>query len=181
PIPLLWRLRTSFNQKLVLTAIFTAAGFVVIVSIIRITVLSRIGKTDLTWNYINGGIWAAAEPSVAVICACLPSLRPLFSLLFSLTPDIPGRISKRFSLNTNISSSNRWIRRNKSNSNDEEVEDSRSRLDNFEARGKPLSHDVEVRGGDGVKREMEMGEGIRVKTEVTLVSSERLDYRDRLF
>ncbi|KAL9007618.1 MAG: hypothetical protein Q9173_007156, partial [Seirophora scorigena] len=26
PIPLLWRLRTSFNQKLVLTAIFTVAG-----------------------------------------------------------------------------------------------------------------------------------------------------------
>ncbi|KAL8928994.1 MAG: hypothetical protein Q9208_001437 [Pyrenodesmia sp. 3 TL-2023] len=177
PIPLLWRLRTSFNQKLVLTAIFTVAGFVVIISIIRIIVLSRIGTTDLTWNYINGGIWAATEPSVAVICACLPSLRPLFSL----TPRIPGRISKRFSVfnTTTTSASGRWIT---NSARDEEGEEF-SRLGEWEARDKPLGHDVKVRGGIGANKAMNVpSEGvIQVKTEVMLVSSERLDYRDRLF
>lgn len=123
---------------------------------------------------------------MAVICACLPSLRPLFSL----TPPIPIKISKRLSLfntntNTNTSTSGRWI--NSTRVEEVEEEDSRAPLDDFEERNKPLGHDVEVRGGEGVKREMEMGErgwtgeGIRVKTEVVLVSSERLDYRDRLF
>ncbi|KAL8644847.1 MAG: hypothetical protein Q9210_007041 [Variospora velana] len=174
PIPLLWRLRTSFNQKLVLTAIFTVAGFVVIVSIVRIIVLSRIGKKDITWNYINGALWAVAEPSVAVICACLPSLRPLFATTYNAMSRIPKRVSISHS-----SRSGRWIKGKlgKDNDNGEQF----SRLDEWEEQNKPMGHDVSVHGGE----EVEMGEvpreGIQVKTEVVLVSSERLDYEDRLF
>ena len=29
-------------------------------------------------NYVPIAIWSGAEPSIAVVCACLPSLRPLF-------------------------------------------------------------------------------------------------------
>ena len=52
---------------------------------------------------------------------------------------------------------------------------------------RPLGHDVAVRGGraDVAQDEEETVEtpekGIRVKTEVTLVTSDRLDYNDRLF
>ena len=51
---------------------------------------------------------------------------------------------------------------------------------------KPLGHDVNVHGGADVEVGEETkaapAEGeIRVKTEVVLVSSKRLDYRDRLF
>ncbi|KAL8904400.1 MAG: hypothetical protein Q9207_003296 [Kuettlingeria erythrocarpa] len=191
PIPLLWRLRTSFNQKLVLTAIFTVAGFVVIVSIIRLIVLSRISETDLTWNYINGGIWSATEPSVAVICACLPSLRPLFSSLLAtlsripsmprLNPRLPKRLSFTNTTTDSSTSGGRWIKTKSHGSTHDEEE--LSRLDVFQHGNKTLGHDVEVRGGDAVDEggRAWTGEGIRVKTEVLLVSTQRLDYRDRLF
>ncbi|KAL8812469.1 MAG: hypothetical protein Q9200_000998 [Gallowayella weberi] len=183
PIPLLWRLRTSFNQKLILRAIFTVAGFVVVVSIVRVVVLSRIGKTDITWNFVNGGIWAETEPSVAVICACLPSLRPLFTVAASLK-------SKISSQSTLSQKSSRWLMWGGSghSGSKESNSSSFSRMGEFaEELDMPLGHEVDVYGGrmegngDGTTS-MEIPErGIRVKTEVVLVSSARLDYRDRLF
>lgn len=78
------------------------------------------------------------------------------------------------------SASGKWIkgRGSKGNKNGEEF----SRLDEWVDQSRPMGHDVSVRGGGG---EVEMGEvpreGIQVKTEVVLVSSERLEYEDRLF
>lgn len=52
---------------------------------------------------------------------------------------------------------------------------------------RPLGHDVSVRGGtvnasQTDEEAMEMPQkGIAVKTEITLVTSDRLDYNDRLF
>lgn len=88
---------------------------------------------------------------------------------------IPRKLSTSHS-----SRSAKWIkgRGSKGNKNGEEF----SRLDEWEDRNRPMGHDVTVRGGGG---EVEMGEvpreGIQVKTEVVLVSSERLEYEDRLF
>lgn len=56
PIPLLWRLRTTASQKRVLTGIFICAGFVCVVSIIRLATLSHIGESDYTWDFINTAI-----------------------------------------------------------------------------------------------------------------------------
>ncbi|KAL8994842.1 MAG: hypothetical protein Q9188_006953 [Gyalolechia gomerana] len=179
PIPLLWRLGTSFNQKLVLTAIFTVAGFVVIVSIVRVVVLSRIEGKDLTWNYINGGIWAETEPSVAVICACLPSLRPLFAIT---SRSLAHRSPRKLSLSKNSSGSGKWLNGKGIKGGNNEHDDF-SRLQETEESG-GLGNDVAVIGGVEGKG-IEMGDvparGIKVETEVVLISSERLDYKDRLF
>ena len=67
PIPLLWRLRTTRKQQIILTALFTLAGLyihlnkqdrheqsadfgssVVLVSIIWVVVVSRLEQTDVT-------------------------------------------------------------------------------------------------------------------------------------
>ncbi|KAI4277218.1 MAG: hypothetical protein LQ337_001932 [Flavoplaca oasis] len=78
PIPILWRLRTGKPQKLLLTGIFTVGLIVCVVSIVRLVILANVDQSDITWNYVPAAIWSAAEPSVAVVSACLPSLRPLF-------------------------------------------------------------------------------------------------------
>ncbi|KAI4169093.1 MAG: hypothetical protein LQ343_005956 [Gyalolechia ehrenbergii] len=159
PMPLLWRLGTSFNQKLILTAIFTVAGFLI------------------TGNYINGGIWAETEPSVAVICACLPSLRPLFAIT---SRSLAHLFPRQLSLNKDSSGSGKWLKGEgiKGRNNDH---DDFSRLEEMEEPG-GLGNDVAVIGGVEGKG-MEMGEvparGIKVETEVVLISSERLDYKDR--
>lgn len=49
------------------------------ISLIRIQYL-RI-STDITWDNIDASCWSIAEPCCAIICACLPVLRPLASKL----------------------------------------------------------------------------------------------------
>jgi len=49
---------------------------VVIVSCIRIAFIIEVGP-DFTWDYTNPIIWSGIETSVAVVCACLPTLRPV--------------------------------------------------------------------------------------------------------
>ncbi|KAL8786216.1 MAG: hypothetical protein Q9213_002905 [Squamulea squamosa] len=165
---------------------------VVIISIIRVVVLSRIGKQDVTWNYINGGIWAITEPSIAVICACLPSLRPLFAVTLGAMSRLSNFPSKLDNCgNKRSKSSNRWTLWASSHdkSNVTGSGGSFSRLGFVTAEGpagEPFGHDVNVYGGADVAgkeepRDMLPYDGIRVKTEVMLISSERLDYPDRLF
>ncbi len=100
-------------------------------------------------------------------------------------PRFTPRLAKRLSFsnaNTDSSTSGgRWIKTKSHNSTHDE--EGLSRLDVFQHGNKQLGHDVEVRGGDAVEEggRAWTGEGIRVKTEVLLVSTQRLDYRDRLF
>ncbi|KAL8932038.1 MAG: hypothetical protein Q9211_006563, partial [Gyalolechia sp. 1 TL-2023] len=101
PIPVLWSLKAGTRQKVLLTAIFTVGLVVCVVSIVRLIVLSEVDKSDITCkrdpsisipsrsltslqgNYVPAACWTAAEPSIAVVSACIPSLRPLFARLLS--------------------------------------------------------------------------------------------------
>ncbi|KAL8685307.1 MAG: hypothetical protein Q9218_007847 [Villophora microphyllina] len=175
PMPLLWRLRTSLRQQILLTAIFTLAGFVVLVSIIWVVVLSRLEDKDVTWNYINTGIWSALEPSMAVICACIPSLRPLFSLAIRGFPSVSA-----YSKDKLLSAPRRrtWP------GSITKVSDGKfSQIDEQQEDTSPFGHGVSVHGGDAEAglEEIEMPEnGIKVKTEVT-VTTIGLEYQDRLY
>lgn len=115
-----------------------------------------------------------AEPSVAVICACLPSLRPLFATAYTVTSRIPKRVSLSHSLG-----SGRWIKGKlgKDSNNGEEF----SRLDEWEDQNQRIKNNFSVRGGGGVEMEEVPNGGIQVKTEMVIVSSDQLDYKDRLF
>ncbi|KAL8929169.1 MAG: hypothetical protein Q9172_000605 [Xanthocarpia lactea] len=169
-------------------SMFVLSGpVVVIVSIVRVIVLASLKKSDLTWNLVNGGIWAITEPSVGVMCACLPSLRPLFTVASqvlkvdtfkTLLPSSHGsKLGRGWTL---------WADKH-GNSEDSEMTCIPSWTGSTSSEtNKPLGHDVNVHGGADV----EVGEDakaappegeIRVKTEVVLVSSKRLDYQDRIF
>ncbi|KAL6713697.1 hypothetical protein ACLMJK_009162 [Lecanora helva] len=135
-------------------------------------------------NYIDAGIWSALEPSMAVVCACIPSLRPLFSVItrsFSHPPSFRSTLNSTLNSTSGKLSSQGWFgsRAQQTNSNFSHMDDA----DDL----RPLGHDVEVRGGrseTGLSDEeaMELPQkAIKVKTEVTLATSERLDYNDRLF
>lgn len=194
PLPLLWRLRTTKNQKITLTAIFVVGGFVCVCSIIRLVVLSRLQDVDLTWNYINAAIWTATEPSMGVISACLPSMRPLFNRIFSGTYRGPtfkstrGKSAQDYGSGT--SGRHMW-----SDSKGSTV-DSRSfsRLEdvaNDSRDNNSWGFNVLVHGGKNTNgnpsdqvslEEMQTpARRIKVRTEVTLISTQRFEYRDQLF
>ncbi|KAI9838759.1 MAG: hypothetical protein M1838_004530, partial [Thelocarpon superellum] len=77
PMPMVWRLQISSRQKLALTGIFVLGSFVTVASIIRITTLGQVFTLDSTWNVYDPDIWTVIEVNLAIVCACLPIMRPL--------------------------------------------------------------------------------------------------------
>ncbi|KAF2727078.1 hypothetical protein EJ04DRAFT_506292 [Polyplosphaeria fusca] len=92
PIPMVKALHVDFKKKIYILGIFWLGAFVCIAAIIRFETLYRsiyhlgaLGQnrySTLTEAYI----WAAVEPNVAVIAACLPTYGPLFAENGVLTP-----------------------------------------------------------------------------------------------
>ncbi len=89
PMPLVWKLVLPNAQKIALIAVFAVGIFAVITSCLRVTTLDLFATSpDNTYNIANV-MWTIIEPNVAVVCSCLPILRPLVVKL------IPGLRSKR--------------------------------------------------------------------------------------
>ncbi|KAI1429593.1 integral membrane protein [Xylaria sp. FL1777] len=82
PIPYVIRLNIAKSQKRVILSMFLLGGFVCIASILRlVAVVTQPDNDDLSWNIINQSIWATVEANLAIISACLPTLRPLWILI----------------------------------------------------------------------------------------------------
>lgn len=82
PLTMTWRVKANFRQKLILSGIFLLGGFVCIVSILRIIQFNGSRINDPTYSTINTATWSSVEQSVGIVCACLPTLRPLFRQLY---------------------------------------------------------------------------------------------------
>ncbi|KAL8969484.1 MAG: hypothetical protein Q9183_001975 [Haloplaca sp. 2 TL-2023] len=78
PIPILWRLQMPQSKKIGILGIFLLGSFVVLTTIIRLCYINDVIPYDATWTQVDPTIWTLAEPGVAIICACLPVMSPLF-------------------------------------------------------------------------------------------------------
>ncbi|ORY16225.1 hypothetical protein BCR34DRAFT_476626 [Clohesyomyces aquaticus] len=78
PLPMVRGLRVGRREKGVLIGVFSLGFFSCAISIIRLTTLraSTLGP-DPTYTMPNTVIWSVAEVTCAIICACIPTLRPL--------------------------------------------------------------------------------------------------------
>ncbi|CZR60673.1 related to L-fucose permease [Phialocephala subalpina] len=106
PIPVLTGVRLPQRQKTVLVFTFTLGVFVTIVDVIRIYYLQQavdnqvmahqqLGTgTDFTWNASTALMWSAVEVNVGIICACIPTLKPLVKRI------LPAMITDRTSSGT---------------------------------------------------------------------------------
>lgn len=111
---------------------------------------------------------------MAVVCACIPSLRPLYGLTVHGLHRLNSASKSKLSSTTG---NRTWPgSRNKTSSG------IFSQLDEQPDDVKPLGHDVSVHGDVGADPEsIELSpHGIHVKTEIK-VSTNRLEYQDRLF
>ncbi|KAH7071774.1 hypothetical protein FB567DRAFT_538784 [Paraphoma chrysanthemicola] len=93
PATLIRQLQLSMRQKIGLYMVFMVGLFICIVSILRLhsLYLATITK-DPTWENIGVANWSNIELNTAILCACLPTLRPLILRLFpSLLPSGHGR------------------------------------------------------------------------------------------
>ena len=90
PMHLVSTLRLPKRQKVILIILFSAGGLACIASILRLLYFPRVNSSlDVSWNVTDVSLWGQVEASTAVICASIPSLKPLFSSLKSLRPNPP--------------------------------------------------------------------------------------------
>lgn len=100
PIPILTGLRLPKKQKIILIVTFSAGIFIAVVDVVRIAYLQSaaldrltvvntdtdnggqtqriVESTDFPWYASLSFMWSAIEVNVGIICACVPSLKPLF-------------------------------------------------------------------------------------------------------
>lgn len=130
-------------------------------------------------NYVNAGIWTATEPTMGVVCACLPSLRPLLKRLVSNTyrgPTFKGTKNKSAQgYGSGTSSPYMW---NRNKGEDGDVGSFTRLEERVVENDTPWGHNVRVHGGkkqrgnlDDQIRVEEMqapSRRMKVKTEVTL-------------
>lgn len=69
--PVLRGLKVDFKQKLVLFILFSLGTISILCNVIKSVVF-------LENPFVHGFIWATTEITVAIICASIPTLRPLF-------------------------------------------------------------------------------------------------------
>ncbi|RMZ87930.1 hypothetical protein DV736_g4840, partial [Chaetothyriales sp. CBS 134916] len=96
PIPILTGLRLPKKQKIILVVTFSFGIFIAVVDVVRLAYLQSasiellksttgsggIGQVqndnDFSWYASFSFMWCAIEVNVGCICACVPSLKPLF-------------------------------------------------------------------------------------------------------
>ncbi|KAL7947870.1 hypothetical protein V8C42DRAFT_267784 [Trichoderma barbatum] len=81
PLPYITKLQLPKGQKWALVGIFLVGLFVTIVSIVRLHYLlqGNLTSPDIPWNFVDIALWSVVEGNTAIICACLPFLRPVLS------------------------------------------------------------------------------------------------------
>jgi len=142
PMPMLWKLQMPLKQKIEVMLTFLVGGFVCIVSVIRVPMEAGISLVDasctlssshlalaLQWKLIphmtdtdvTGCIWSFVELSVAVICACLPTYRPLLRWCVRLVKGEPEKPSNE--IETPELSSPPWEKGDYSSSTDRSASD----------------------------------------------------------
>ncbi|AEO63554.1 uncharacterized protein THITE_2074633 [Thermothielavioides terrestris NRRL 8126] len=94
PIPVLTGVRLPQRQKTILVATFALGIFVAVVDVVRIFYLQRAIQhvptsppsdpsaqydqvADFSWNASLALMWSTVEVNVGIVCACVPTLKPL--------------------------------------------------------------------------------------------------------
>ncbi|KAM0211421.1 hypothetical protein ACHAQI_005378 [Fusarium lateritium] len=75
PLPVIWNLNLRRSQKIALSGIFGLACFPITLAIVRITWVEVWSYS--TWDIIRPNLWALAEVTSALTCACIPTYKPL--------------------------------------------------------------------------------------------------------
>ncbi|KAF4980973.1 hypothetical protein FZEAL_3130 [Fusarium zealandicum] len=83
PLPSVFRLHIPLGRRLILAGMFTLGFFICIVSIIRLTIVMSIRTDDqnVTYNLRDFMLWSTVEINIGLVCACLPSMRPMLQIM----------------------------------------------------------------------------------------------------
>ncbi|KAI1342663.1 hypothetical protein F5Y15DRAFT_430018 [Xylariaceae sp. FL0016] len=100
PVPLTRRLQVPRPQRIALMVVFTVGAIACLASIMRLVAIRDLANatSDPSVAGLRLGIWSGVESNLGILCACLPSLRPMLARLFPrllLTVKSPSWSSRR--------------------------------------------------------------------------------------
>ena len=84
PINIIWNLRLDWHKKLGLSVLMGMGVLAFICAVIKTSKLPELNaRADITFITVSLWIWTANETNVLILAASIPTLRPLYLILFS--------------------------------------------------------------------------------------------------
>ncbi|KAH7173278.1 uncharacterized protein B0J16DRAFT_405667 [Fusarium flagelliforme] len=103
PLPSVLKLQLPVKQKIMVILIFCLGFFVCIISVYRMcTLREAVYSDDPSWDGAGAAIWSVIELNCAIICASLPTLRPVIAKV------VPGMSSNHSNYPSNYASYERY-------------------------------------------------------------------------
>ncbi|KAI9653573.1 MAG: hypothetical protein M1831_005955 [Alyxoria varia] len=80
PLKAVLDLRLPAGKTALMSGVFMIGLVTCIFDIVRLVSLVRLSTgTNVTWDQTDGAVWTQVEPTVGILVACLPVMRPLLS------------------------------------------------------------------------------------------------------
>lgn len=98
PIPSLVRLEMALYKKLILVGTFACGLFTCVVGALRLRAIVLVDFNDYTYSIADAMTFSTIEPALAIVLACVPTLRPL----------LPSRTSSPAGTETRGGTSLKW-------------------------------------------------------------------------
>ncbi|KAF6237426.1 hypothetical protein HO173_004316 [Letharia columbiana] len=99
PLPMIWRLKLSRENKLGVILIFMGGAIASVVALVRYAfLLRRYSATDIIWYDGKNLLWMVLEVNTGLICSCTIAFKPFFRYLASnyiFKKSSPGSVSHR--------------------------------------------------------------------------------------
>ncbi|CAJ2507640.1 Uu.00g088260.m01.CDS01 [Anthostomella pinea] len=97
PVPLIRKLQIAKQQRIALTVVFTIGAVACVASVMRLVSIYRLSTAhDPSTAGVNLGVWSGVESNLSIICACLPTLRPMLTRVFpKLLATVAGSTARK--------------------------------------------------------------------------------------
>ncbi|KAI1866346.1 uncharacterized protein JN550_007734 [Neoarthrinium moseri] len=82
PMPKLFGLQMSLSKKVGVAGMFSLGALICVLSLLRVLWLWNWDLTDMTYTVTPGAIYSVLEPTLGVVNACLPVIRPSLQRIF---------------------------------------------------------------------------------------------------
>lgn len=82
PMPKLFGLQMNMTKRISIAGMFSLGAFICIVSLLHILWLNGWDLNDLTYTVTPGAIYSVLEPTLGIVNACLPTMKPAIKRVF---------------------------------------------------------------------------------------------------
>ncbi|KAL2048480.1 hypothetical protein N7G274_000392 [Stereocaulon virgatum] len=82
PSTFVWNLNLKLQKKIALSMLLSLGAFAGVCSAIKTAYLKELGaRADFTWATYDLAAWTAAEIFLLIVCACIPTLKPIYDFV----------------------------------------------------------------------------------------------------